>query len=166
MMRQHTTPVTCRPHWIKKFYICFTPLATCYATCYGVLMIIATEKQLLETLMEILLVPVIIAVSVVCYVLITRYFRSVSGYTEKVKQMQARLSTSICLQGVIHCVLAVAIALLVPFSLLVTAITNDEGVMFTFALFYSLFMQIMFRWYTTVMGALMLWKQPLNQPCS
>ncbi|RCN31105.1 hypothetical protein ANCCAN_23125 [Ancylostoma caninum] len=54
--------------------------------------------------------------------------------------------------------------------------------MFTFALFYSLFMQIMFRWYTTVMGALMLWsvrgffqqqkvaciekKQPLNQPCS
>ncbi|RCN41523.1 hypothetical protein ANCCAN_12511 [Ancylostoma caninum] len=97
-----------------------------------------SEKQLLETLMEILLVPVIIAVSVVCYVLITRYFRNVSGYTEKVKQMQARFSTSIYLQGVIHCVFAVAIALLVPLTLLVTAITDDDGVIFRFALFFEL----------------------------
>ncbi|KAL6727811.1 hypothetical protein Aduo_009655 [Ancylostoma duodenale] len=141
-----------------------------------------SEKQLLETLMEILLVPVIIVVSVVCYVLITRYFRSVSGYTEKVKQMQARFSTSIYLQGVIHCVLAVAIALLVPLSLFVTAMTDDYGVIFRFALFYELFVQMMMRWYSTVMGALMLWsvrgffqqqkvgsierKQPMNQLCT
>ncbi|EYC12561.1 hypothetical protein Y032_0046g1302 [Ancylostoma ceylanicum] len=183
MVKLHTTPVSCRPHWIKKFYICFTPFATCYATCYGVLVTKSIEgKQLLETLMEILLVPVIIVVSVFCYVVITRHFRSVSGYTEKVKQMQARLSASICLQGIIHCVLAVAIALLIPLSLLVTAITDDEGVIFKFALFYEMLIQMMLRWYPTVMGALMVWsvrgffqqqkvgsiegKQPLNKLCT
>ncbi|KAL6727809.1 hypothetical protein Aduo_009653 [Ancylostoma duodenale] len=151
----HRVLIFLRPLWIKKFYICFTPLATCYATCYGVLMARASERQLLETLMDILLVPVII-VSVVCYVLITRYFRSVSGYTERVKQMQTRLSTSIYLQGAIHCVLAVA-ALVIPLSFLATEITDGEGVMFRLALFYTLLVQIMLRWYSAVMGALMLW---------
>ncbi|EYC12562.1 hypothetical protein Y032_0046g1303 [Ancylostoma ceylanicum] len=128
-----------RPQRIKKFYIGFTPFALAYAICYGVLRTKSSEKELPESIMEILLVPLIVAVSMVCYALISRHFRRVTGYTEKVKQMQARLSTSIYFQGVIHSVLGVVVALIIPLNLLVAELTDDEGIILRFALFYGLF---------------------------
>ncbi|EYC12567.1 hypothetical protein Y032_0046g1304 [Ancylostoma ceylanicum] len=153
----HRVLIFLRQQWIKKFYIGFTPFALAYTICYGVLMTKSSEKELPESIMEILLVPLIVAVSMICYALISRHFRRVIGYTEKVKQMQARLSTSIYLQGVIHSVLGVVIALVIPLNLLVAELTDDEGVIFRFALFYGLFILVIFRWYSAMTGALMLW---------
>lgn len=56
------------------------------------------QLELLGTIMELAFVPSIIAVSIVCYIFINRHFRRVGGYTEKVKRMQAKLTTSIFMQ--------------------------------------------------------------------
>ncbi|KAL6727810.1 hypothetical protein Aduo_009654 [Ancylostoma duodenale] len=153
----HRVLIFLRSYWINKFYVGFVPFALAYAICYGVLMTKSSEKQLPESIMEILLVPLIVVVSMVCYALINRHFRRVSGYTEKVKQMQARLSTSLYLQGVIHSVLGIIVALVIPLHLLVAKMTDDEEIMFRFSLFYGLFILVIFRWYSAVTGALMLW---------
>ncbi|KAK6042413.1 hypothetical protein COOONC_20082 [Cooperia oncophora] len=51
--------------------------------------------ELVGAVMQAILVPAALIISIVCYILINRYFRSNSGHTTKVKQMQARFSTSI-----------------------------------------------------------------------
>ncbi|KAK6741874.1 hypothetical protein RB195_009627 [Necator americanus] len=95
-------------------------------------------KELAAGLMEILVIPITVVVSIVCHVLIRNHFRKVGGFTEKVKRMQTRLSTSIYLQGVIHSVLVLGVALIIPFNLLVAVLTNDYGTMLTFAVYYNL----------------------------
>uniref|UniRef100_A0A183FSD7 Reticulon n=1 Tax=Heligmosomoides polygyrus TaxID=6339 RepID=A0A183FSD7_HELPZ len=56
------------------------------------------QDSLVLSLTQLIFVPLIIIVSVVCYILIRRHFHRSSGYSENVKRMQARFSTSIYLQ--------------------------------------------------------------------
>ncbi|KAK6059525.1 hypothetical protein COOONC_02845 [Cooperia oncophora] len=94
----HRVLIFLRPHWIKKFYVVFTPVVAIYAIAYGIAK--SLSMDLMESIMGLLFVPSILVTSVVCFVLIRRHFRTNSGYTEKVKQMQTRLSTSLCLEAI------------------------------------------------------------------
>ncbi|VDM79336.1 unnamed protein product [Strongylus vulgaris] len=88
-----------RPYWIKQFYVIFIPFSLVYSTCYAISATkLVTAAGNWGSVFETALVPIVSIVSVTCYVLIRRHFRAVAGYTEKVRQMQTRLATSIYLQ--------------------------------------------------------------------
>ncbi|KAK6741882.1 hypothetical protein RB195_009632 [Necator americanus] len=113
-----------------------------FSIYYGVAQTNGSSFDLAQILTELFFVPIIIIVSVVCYVIIKRHFRTVGGYTEKVKRMQIQLSKSIYLQGLIHCILAITVALVIPLSFLVDAVTDDSNAKLLFAVTYGVFSNI------------------------
>ncbi|XGW17299.1 hypothetical protein V3C99_002142 [Haemonchus contortus] len=165
----HRVLMLARDKWITKFYIILTPIALAYSAVFGAAKMSSMNR--LETAMRLLFVPSILIISTVCYVYIRRFFRSNRGFSPKVKQMQARFSTSIFLEGAIHGVLVLSVLLLVPLNFLVATITNgDWKKATTFSLIYMIIVMLLFRWYSFVIGALTLWsifgflKQKGNRP--
>ncbi|CAJ0599220.1 unnamed protein product [Cylicocyclus nassatus] len=139
------------------FYVSFIPITLVYSTCYGASTSGLFLVGLVGPLLEVALVPIVIVISVVCYKLIRSYFRRVVGYTEKVRRMQTRLSTSIYLQGVFHSILALFTVTIIPVALLLQAFDREEKVTFAVVLAYKVIIYLVIRWYTAVTGALMIW---------
>ncbi|WKX99889.1 hypothetical protein Q1695_014623 [Nippostrongylus brasiliensis] len=135
----HRVLIFMRPNWLRKFYWFFTPVVFGYSILIGVLVIQLRQTPLVASLLPSVLVVVITITSIVCYLLISRHFRSNAGYTRNVRQMQTRFSFSILIQGVIHCFMGICIMLIVPIDLFLKFIIGKhEDAMQIVSLCYSL----------------------------
>ncbi|WKX99887.1 hypothetical protein Q1695_014621 [Nippostrongylus brasiliensis] len=152
----HRVLLFMKPNWVRKFYVLFVPFACAYSITRSLSMALLMDV-VVELVLQASLVVMLIVATICCYIRIRKHFRIRTGYTETVKRMQGRLSTSIVLQAVLYSILVVAWAFAPVFIIITIAILGISLAAQIVVVCYSLILLTLFRWYPVATGLLILY---------